>query len=88
MYGAGLADRADLFQIEAATGGSPVTVMTRKRRALLDQLIAVAGDPTIVEQALRSLNEEASEPPDMRAIVRRILEIRKQRNELVHAGAQ
>ena len=62
-----------------------MTVMTRKREALLDQLISVAGDPTIVEQALRSLNEEAHEPPDMRAIVRRILEIRLERNELAHA---
>jgi hypothetical protein len=65
-----------------------MTVMTRKRKALLEQLITVAGDPTIVEQALRSLNEEGPNPPDMRALVRRILEIRQGRTELVHAGTK
>lgn len=64
-----------------------MTVMTREREELLDQLIAVAGDATIVEAALRSLNEESVTPPDMRAVVRRILEIRQLRNQHVHAGA-
>lgn len=63
-----------------------MTVMTREREALLDQLIAIAGDAAIVEEALRSLNEETAHAPDMRAVVRRILEIRKERNQLVHAG--
>ena len=58
-----------------------MTVMTRKREALLDQLIALAGDPQIVEEALRTLNENASRPPTMREIVRRILELRYQRDE-------
>jgi len=59
--------------------------MTKKSEALLDQLVAVAGDPVIVEEALRSLNQEASEPPKMRDIIRRILEIKQRRNEVVHA---
>lgn len=63
-----------------------MTVMTREREALLDQLIAIAGDAAIVEEALRSLNEETAQAPGMRAVVRRILEIRKERNQLVHAG--
>lgn len=59
--------------------------MTKKSEALLDQLIAVAGDPVIVEEALRSLNQEASEPPKLPEIIRRILEIKQRRNELDHA---
>lgn len=62
--------------------------MTKKHEELLDQLIAVAGDPTIVEEALRTLNEDQPQPPDMRAVIRRILEIRQRRNQLAHAGAK
>jgi hypothetical protein len=58
-----------------------MTVMTRKSEALLDQLVAIAGDPLIVEEALRALNEESAEPPEMRDIVRRILEILQRRNQ-------
>lgn len=65
-----------------------MTVMTKKNEALLDQLVAVAGDPLIVQEALHSLNEESSEPPKMREIIRRILEIRQRRNEFAHAGAK
>jgi hypothetical protein len=61
-----------------------MTVMTREQEALLEQLIAVARDPAVVEEALRTLNEESSSPSDMRALVRRILEIRSRRNELAH----
>lgn len=60
-----------------------MTVMTKKSAALLDQLTAVAGDPDIVEEALRSLNEESSQAPDLREIIRRILEIRQRRAEVV-----
>lgn len=62
-----------------------MTVMTRKQEALLDQLVAIAGDPEIVERALRSLNEESASPPDMRALVRRILELRQRQDSEVHA---
>lgn len=65
-----------------------MTVMTRKHEELLDQLMAVAGDPVIVQEALRSLNEDGSQPSDMRAVIRRILEIKQRRNQLVHAAAK
>lgn len=65
-----------------------MTVMTKKSEALLDQLTAVAGDPDIVEEALRSLNEESSEPPELREIVRRMLEIRQRRNQAVHVTTE
>lgn len=61
-----------------------MTVMTKKSEALLEQLVAVAGDSAIVEEALRTLNEESSDPPKMRDIIRRILEIKQRRNELAH----
>jgi hypothetical protein len=57
-----------------------MTVMTRKQEALLKQLVAVARDPEIVEEALRTLNEESGPPKEMNAIVRRILEIRQKRS--------
>lgn len=63
-----------------------MTVMTKKHEALLDQLMSVAGDPAIVEEALRSLNEEAVQSSDLRAVIRRILEIKQRRNQLVHAA--
>jgi hypothetical protein len=37
--------------------------------------MSVAGDSQIVYWALRTLNEESAEAPDMRQIIRRILEI-------------
>lgn len=65
-----------------------MTVMTKKREELLDQLLAVAGDPALVEEALRSLNERGSKPPTMRDIIRRILEIKSQRNDSIHVVAR
>jgi hypothetical protein len=64
-----------------------LTVMTKKSEALLDQLLAVAGDPAIVEEALKGLNQEAPDPPTLREIIRRILEIKQRRHEMVHATA-
>ncbi|MEO6331587.1 MAG: hypothetical protein ABIP09_03395 [Gemmatimonadaceae bacterium] len=63
-----------------------MAVMTKKHEALLDQLMSVAGDPAIVEEALRSLNEEAVQSSDLGAVIRRILEIKQRRNQLVHAA--
>lgn len=61
-----------------------MTVMTKKSEALLDQLVEVAGDADLVEEALRSLRDESDAPPDLRLILRRILELRERRNrELV-----
>lgn len=64
-----------------------MTILTRKKEALLEQLTAVAGDPDIVEEALRSLNEESASPPELRDIVRRILEIRQRRSQVAHAAS-
>lgn len=61
--------------------------MTKKSEALLEQLVAIAGDSAIVEEALRTLNEESSAPPKMRDIIRRIFEIKQRRNELAHSTA-
>jgi len=54
--------------------------MTKKSEALLEQLVAVAGDAELVEEALRSLTEETDAPLSMRDIVRRILELRDRRD--------
>lgn len=62
-----------------------MTVMTREREALLDQLVAIAGDPLLVEEVLRTLNAESAKPPTMRELVRRILKLRAERNSLAHA---
>lgn len=62
-----------------------MTVMTRKQQEFLDQLIAVAGSPELVVEALKSLNAESSKPPGIREAVRRILELRKKRDEEVPA---
>lgn len=62
-----------------------MTVMTKKQEDLLDQLIAIAGEPELVEEALRSLNEESAAPPDLRAVVRRILELRQKQESMTHA---
>jgi hypothetical protein len=53
--------------------------MTRKQSAMLDQMVAVAGDPAIVEEALRALQDTPADPRDIRTLVRKILEIRQQR---------
>ncbi len=65
-----------------------MTVMTKSQQALLDQLVAVAGSPEVVFEALRSLNEEASTVPDLRDVIRRILEIRQKHEELVETAAK
>jgi len=56
-----------------------MTVMTKKSEALLDQLVEVAGDADLVEEALRSLRDESVASPDLRLILRRILELRERR---------
>ena len=53
-----------------------MTILTRKREALLEQLIELAGNPLIVQQALRELNSELSEPPTVEQIVRRIFQLK------------
>ncbi|MEP7347672.1 MAG: hypothetical protein ABI877_20550 [Gemmatimonadaceae bacterium] len=51
--------------------------MTRKQESLLEQLIKLAGDATLVQQALQELNSEREDPPTVREVVRRILELRE-----------
>ena len=53
-----------------------MTVMTSKKERLLDYLMAIAGDPLIVQQALRELNAELPDAPDAEAVVRRIYKIK------------
>lgn len=53
-----------------------MTVMTRKKERLLDYLIGVAGDPLIVQRALRELNAELTRTPTAEDVLRRIFEIR------------
>lgn len=65
-----------------------MTVLPRKSEMVLQALIALAdGDPEIVERALRELNERAASPPDVKELMRRILEIRKERNTATAAAA-
>lgn len=53
-----------------------MTVLSGRREDLLEQLVQLAGDPFIVEQALRELNAELSEPPTVEQLVERILQLR------------
>jgi hypothetical protein len=53
-----------------------MTALTRKREALLEQLIELAGDPLIVQRALRELNSELPAPPTVEQLVRRIFELK------------
>lgn len=62
--------------------------MTRKQEAVLRQLVAVARDPEIVEEALSSLSAEAGGADDIRKVIRRILEIRYSRNAAAHSLAE
>ena len=65
-----------------------MTVLPRKSEMVLQALIALAdGDPEIVERALRELNERAASPSDVKELMRRILEIRKERNTATAAAA-
>lgn len=53
-----------------------MTVLTRKKEAVLDRLIQLAGSAALVEKALRDLSAERGTPPTLEDIVRRILENR------------
>lgn len=56
------------------TGGIALTVMTREQESLLDKLLELAGDATLLASVLRELNQKSSEPPTLREVIRRILE--------------
>jgi hypothetical protein len=55
-----------------------MTVLSRKSEAFLEQLIQLAGDPDIVRQALRTLNDELQRPPTAEELVERILTLKRQ----------
>lgn len=54
-----------------------MTVMTRQNTQLLEQLIGLAGSSEVVERTLRDLNQELGRPPQLREVVKRILETTK-----------
>lgn len=60
-----------------------MTVLTRKREKLLDQLVDLAGDPLVVQRALRELNSELNSPPSVEQIVRRILKLKEKEGALL-----
>lgn len=60
-----------------------MTVLTRKREELLDRLIEMAGDPLIVQMALRELNSELKSPPSVEQVIRRILELKEREGAAV-----
>lgn len=60
-----------------------MTVMTRQQEELLNRLIELAGDPAVVEEALRTAAAGSNDPPTIREVVRAILEIKAR----VAAGA-
>jgi hypothetical protein len=63
-----------------------MTVLTKKRERLLDQLVELAGDPLIVQEALRELNSEHATPPNVEQIVRRILELKEREGQALAVG--
>lgn len=62
---------------------SRMTTMTRQQGDLLRRLIALAGDPEIVQVALQQLNREAAAPPTLEQLMVRILELRNERDRAV-----
>lgn len=59
-----------------------MTVMTRKSEKLLGHLVAFAGSAQLVQQVLTELNTNATEPPTLEAVARRIAEIRHAQGEI------
>lgn len=53
-----------------------MTVLSGRREDLLEHLVRLAGDPFLVEQALRELNAELPDPPTVEQVVERILTLR------------
>lgn len=62
-----------------------MTVMTREQESLLDKLLELAGDATLLASVLRELNQKGTEPPTLREVIRSILE--RQQAEKAAAGA-
>lgn len=54
-----------------------MTVLSGRREDLLEHLVRLAGDPFLVERALRELNAELPDPPTVEQVVERILTLRR-----------
>ncbi len=53
-----------------------MTVMTRKQERLIDRLVAFAGDPVILQEALEVARSTEKAPPELPELLRVILELR------------
>jgi hypothetical protein len=58
-----------------------MTVMSREQEELVERLVAVAGDPRILQEALERLRNAGSVPLKLEDIIRMILEIKSERAE-------
>ncbi len=52
-------------------------VMTRRREELLKRLVRWAGDPVIVQDALRDINSEGNREPNVGDLVKRIVFLKR-----------
>lgn len=57
-----------------------MTIMTRGEEQMLQRLVAFAGDPVILEDALVELRDELPTPPTLDELLRKIVKIREARN--------
>ena len=56
-----------------------MTVMTRKQERLIDRLVAFAGDPLILYEALDIAQAADKRPPELPELLRIILKLREDR---------
>jgi hypothetical protein len=63
-------------RITAEPSGGEMTITNSNREDLLRRLTKFAGDPTIVEDALKELSER-DEPPTLEQVLYKILEIQQ-----------
>lgn len=57
-----------------------MTIMTRGEEQMLQRLVAFAGDPVILEDALAQLRDELTAPPTLDELLRKIVKLREERN--------
>jgi hypothetical protein len=50
--------------------------MSRGTERLLEQLVQIAGDPRIVQEVLRALAPDLTDPDDIRRVIERVYELR------------
>ena len=56
-------------------------VMTSEQEELLSKLVQFAGDPVIVQEALRELNSAAEDPPTVEKILQKIVALKGEREK-------